>query len=761
MLTLVLPVRNWSAERIQASVQSFLALNSTALTEILVIDFGSEEPVAQPVDDERVKLVRLEADVWSLSEAINAGVLLASNDLIAKTDADILVDPRATAAFDSMVQGLAKKEFGLGLCQAIDLHQTLSVEAAAAAVASGQNLIGRLRPKWGQGGLVFFRRDTWNNIGGFDSRFTGWGNEDNDFAERIRRSGHRIHWSARDSLKIFHVWHPPSHAATGVLSHRQANQKIASKDKSVLRGIAFRHSNFAELASPAVWRNAAPNITLGIATTARPDRDRMIKEAIDSFRGQAGNDFEVLVLENGSPADETETLRQTLKSIEWTSRIRLETTDVSSIPHARNLITDLAEGRYICVVDDDDIALANRLDDHLAVMEGNGMLHGSHGGWIDFDETTGVIERNSGKHRDAATLLRGTGKITAHPASFYRKDVMKAVRYDEAFALGSDLDLALRMAALGFEIGHTNTFVTLRRYHSSNVTITGTANQVSNGATARARALSTYAWNKQAGLTEAAKQKDKDAYCRNQMSFDTIADLLPGYVGEWQIYAPLEALQDRTAPESSAEAVSEATSDQALLEHHPAESTLIAQELAAPGADSPSDRNMLDKVLDLIDGDLATRKGGLNQPIYFRSVPIQGLEAARQQRQALEALIGIPCEISSVRQGEIDRAMPFDWRKLDVQAGERVLRSAPFSDLSEAFAARATLPQDSLMAALLSIVSDFDEGKEVYYLVTPSVRGHDELRQFSHQLVQQLSIPFHQITATGEASELTLNSRAH
>lgn len=761
MLTLILPVRDWPTERIEASISSFLALNSTKLTEIVIVDFGSQIPVATPnIQDARVKLVRLEASVWSLSEAINAGVMLATNDLIAKTDADILVDPQALAEFDAMVDGLEKKQFGLGLCQAIDLHQSLGVNEAAAAVAAGQDLLGRLRPKWGQGGLVFFRRDTWNAIGGFDSRFTGWGNEDNDFAERVRRSGQRIHWSKRDALKIFHVWHAPSHAATGVIGHRQRNQKIASTDKSVLRGIAFRHSNFNEIAAPAVLRLAAPTVTLGIATTGRPDRERMIKEAINSFRNQIDNDFEVLVLDNGSSAEDLDKLKVALATIKWTNRLRLETTDVSSIPHARNLISDMADGRYICVVDDDDIALSNRLEDHLKVMEGNGMLHGNHGGWIDFDESTGIIERNSGKHRDAATLLRGTGKITAHPASFYRKDVMRAVPYDEAFALGSDLDLALRMATLGFEIGHTGSFVTLRRYHSSNVTITGQANQVSNGATARTRALATYGWNKVNGVAEAAKERDKDAYCRNQLSIDTIATLIPGYSGSWQIFVPITAFMAAANAVQPVQVVSVTElvdeTDQKLLAGPDEEARPASTELQ-----TTVDLGLLEKVMGVVPGDICTRKAGLNQPIYYRSIPVKGIKKAKKLQQQIEQLVGMPCQINSVRQGELDREVAFNWKALEVKSGERVLRSDDFSDLHTLMGCLNLVNRQSVMAKRLSIVSDFNENGQVYCIVSPSIKGYDEIRQFEFSLENQTKAKFHQITATGEASELTLNSRAH
>ena len=129
-------------------------------------------------------------------------------------------------------------------------------------------------------------------------------------------------------------------------------------------------------------------------------------------------------------------------------------------------------------------------------------MHGSHGGWIDFDESTGLIERNQGKDRSLATLMKGTGKITAHPTCLYRTDVMRAVPYDEAFDLGSDLDLAMRMAAMGLDVAHTRSYLVLRRFQSANVTLTGQSDQVSNGLAARARIAYRMARNDWGGRSE-------------------------------------------------------------------------------------------------------------------------------------------------------------------------------------------------------------------------------------------------------------------
>lgn len=761
MLTLILPVRDWPLDRVNNCIRSFRALGSGYLNEILVVDFGSEIPVELPPSDD-VRIIRLEAAVWSLSEAINAGVLLASNRLIAKTDADILITSDSRAEFDRMAARVERGEIGLGMAQATDLPPEYDPSAAFDLVHNDRQSLGRLRPKWGQGGLVFFSRDVWNDIGGFESRFTGWGNEDNDFAERIRRSGKRTQWADRRQLSIFHVWHPPSYAATGVLSHRQNNQRIARDDKSVLRAPTFRHSNLPQLAAPEVLRTVSPLVTLAIATTSRPNRDRMISEAIDSFRGQIDNDFEVVVLDNGSSWEDTARLKRTLGRIDWTDQVRVEAEAAGSIPRSRNLITEMARGRYICVVDDDDIALPNRLADHLQAFSAAGNAHGSHGGWIDFDESTGLLERNQGKARTIATLLKGTGKITAHPASLYRTDVLRAVPYDENFALGSDFDLALRLANNGFEIAHTNSYLTLRRYHSANVTITGQSNQVSNGVAARSRALASFDWQRHTGLEQEAKAGNGEVYCRNQMSLNTLSSLVPDYVGNWQIYVPIGALSQPAKHRSPGGTSHYGASSTQISVTDPGHAPFTQFNPMLGGlAATDHGASTLQRLLDIVGGDVCTHGSGLNRPIYFRSDVLNGLAEAQRVKKDIEELLGQPVLLSSHRQAEIDRAAPFDWRALPIGTGERALQSQRFDDLTDLLETIATLGRNSLLISALSVLSDYDEQGEGYYLVTAGIKGIENLQRLEFDLQRHLRIPFRHIAGNGVATELVANSRTH
>lgn len=50
--------------------------------------------------------------------------------------------------------------------------------------------------------------EDWNAVGGFDERYEGYGGEDTDFGQRLRRAGGGMWWTRRAGA--FHQWHPVS-----------------------------------------------------------------------------------------------------------------------------------------------------------------------------------------------------------------------------------------------------------------------------------------------------------------------------------------------------------------------------------------------------------------------------------------------------------------------------------------------------------------------------------------------------------------------
>lgn len=720
MLSLIVPIRDWPQERLNASLASFARMPAEVIAEMIVVDFGSAAPVVLDGADPRARVLRLEAKVWSSSEAVNAGVLAAKGEIIAKADSDILLGPQSLAGLRNAAADIASGHYAALIAQATDLPPELDVAAAAEAICAGRVPRGRLRAKWGQGGLILFSRTAWAGIGGYDSHFINWGGEDNDFPERLRQAGSRIGWLDRRAVRIFHIWHPPQYHRTDLARQREANAKLLARDKSVFRPLRFLHSDPTPIAAPKVVRGQHPFVTIAVASTGRPGRDRMIREAIDSFKGQIDNDFEIVVVDNGSNDDDFKTLATSLKTIRWDANIRLERVRDGSIPGARNEIARLARGRHICVADDDDLALPNRLADHLRPFTDNGLLHGTHGGWIDFDEDTGLIERNGGKHRTVETLLKGRGKITAHPSSFYRTDVMRAVRYDESFTLGSDWDLALRMGALGLSIAHTGSFVTLRRFHSANVTLTGTSRQVTNGLRSRTRTTSLYGSRARTHIATTAPSMDAELGCYNDLSIEGIVALLPEYVGVWRLLLPFGALQD------------------------------------AEGDNHPTRPSRLERLLALVDGDVSTQRAGVNQMPIFCSEPIKGAKTARTLAKALKELTGTRPTLLADRQFELDRAEGFDWKSLEQTPGAAILVSQRFAGIADALVARSRLPAQSLLEGVVNLVSDYDAGGEAHYLATSAIQTREAARalQTELQALTGATFTFERTANTGKPSDI-------
>ena len=58
------------------------------------------------------------------------------------------------------------------------------------------------------GFLLGVARRDFQQVNGFDTRYEGWGDEDVDFALRLRRLGLRCGHAGPDAV-VLHLWHPP------------------------------------------------------------------------------------------------------------------------------------------------------------------------------------------------------------------------------------------------------------------------------------------------------------------------------------------------------------------------------------------------------------------------------------------------------------------------------------------------------------------------------------------------------------------------
>ncbi|MBF9031604.1 glycosyltransferase [Rhodobacterales bacterium HKCCE3408] len=450
MISAIIPYRDWSLERLGGCVERLRHL--PAITEIIVVDFGSSEPLAALPG---CRVVRVDADRWCLAEANNIGIAEARNDVVLKIDADVRL-MIGNETLEELAGSLSDGRASFIVLQPTDVQYE-----------DGRPSRRRLRPSWAEGCCNLFSRADVVEIGGFDTRYFDYGGEDNDLCQRLRRYGKRVDLFQSD--RVLHERHPPSDAREkGVFSDLHKKNLLA--DTSIFRPQPFRYSDYRDDGT------FGPAITVAIATTDRPNRAAHLDYCLRGLAAQTFRDFEVRICENGTPARKRLKLAALRKAFP-TLDIHLHVLDEPSIPKARNLITDHARGFYIAVHDDDDFSFPTRFEEQLDCMAAQEGAHGCHSSWIEFDEETGRLRSYYGQPRDINELLRRPRKVTLHSSCFYRRDVLARMRYDETLTLGSDYQLHVRMTLAGLEVPHSGRFHVLRRLHGASVTNTGVIDQ--------------------------------------------------------------------------------------------------------------------------------------------------------------------------------------------------------------------------------------------------------------------------------------------
>jgi GT2 family glycosyltransferase len=170
-------------------------------------------------------------DGFRLARTRNAAARLARGDYLLFLDGDCLVPPHHVAAH------LVRRRRGtalLGYCARLPrgtsellVPENLGHADLAALVpwVEQRRLARRRRRAWWHaalrhptkprlaGGDFGVWRDDFARVNGFDERFVGWGQEDDDLGLRLRSAGVRLE-SILDRTCSLHVWHPTDTTAT-------------------------------------------------------------------------------------------------------------------------------------------------------------------------------------------------------------------------------------------------------------------------------------------------------------------------------------------------------------------------------------------------------------------------------------------------------------------------------------------------------------------------------------------------------------------
>jgi glycosyltransferase involved in cell wall biosynthesis len=200
------------------------------------------------------------------------------------------------------------------------------------------------------------------------------------------------------------------------------------------------------------------------------NRSRLLKETIESVLKQTFQDFELIVVDDGS-TDDTE---KVLKS--YGDRLRFLRQENRGPSAARNLGISFARASWISIQDSDDICAPSHLETLYRFVEKNpdvGMVF-ANGAYVDDPGPKGktIIPREKSKRMaergvELTDLFR-TSIVRLQAALLSKEALLSIGGLDETLRICMDLDLGFRLL-MRFPVAYLDEVVFFYRRHEGNI----------------------------------------------------------------------------------------------------------------------------------------------------------------------------------------------------------------------------------------------------------------------------------------------------
>lgn len=187
-----------------------------------------------------------------------------------------------------------------------------------------------------------------------------------------------------------------------------------------------------------------------------------VADALDSVLAQTFSDYEVLVVNDGSP--DTELLERELEP--YSERIRYLRQENAGVSTARNNALAVARGRYVAMLDSDDRWHPEYLASQVAVLDADPSVHVVYPDALRFGG--GPEQRYSEQYPVGGEIT--FGRVLARERQVYggvtaRMDaVVAAGMYDPELRMAEDFELWLRILHRGGRIVYNDRVLAYYRY---------------------------------------------------------------------------------------------------------------------------------------------------------------------------------------------------------------------------------------------------------------------------------------------------------
>ena len=196
-----------------------------------------------------------------------------------------------------------------------------------------------------------------------------------------------------------------------------------------------------------------------------------IGETLDSVLNQTYQNFEIIVVDDGSSDDTVKVIHDYMAKDD---RIQLIENAHAGVAVARNTGIDAAKHDWIALLDSDDLCLPERLEKQVAAIESDPdvIVWATHVYNIGPDGAVRDMTRVGPRSKDHFYELRSKGKLIyiKNSSATMRKDkVLEAGGYDPRFKAGQDMELWDRLADYGPIVTIPEPLVSYR-FHGGSIT---------------------------------------------------------------------------------------------------------------------------------------------------------------------------------------------------------------------------------------------------------------------------------------------------
>lgn len=255
------------------------------------------------------------------------------------------------------------------------------------------------------------------------------------------------------------------------------------------------------IANLPAWRErpnlAQPLVSVSISTF---NRAAYLKEAIESVLAQSFQDFEIVVVDDGSD-DNTAEIVAEFHDV----RIVYTKIENSGIAHARNIATSLSRGYFTAVHDSDDLMLPDRLELGLKALRND--VKATYGAWVNFDNTSSDMVMHVTKEDFDLNIVANNGQTPGHPTWLVPTSILKDLKYDSRLSSAVDHNVAVRTSMAGIKWAHVGKAVMLRRIHDGQISETDSGQQKVGAVLTRQFAVDGMSFDQEMSSAAVAKER--------------------------------------------------------------------------------------------------------------------------------------------------------------------------------------------------------------------------------------------------------------